>query len=117
MVNDAEDGNGEQRVRICPNCGSDAVEPEYYGGFQHTLGSTNKWHCNHCGFVAVLFPEVPRSEVPDDPVAETIPEPGDDANTLAAEDRHRADSSRDWIVLLVMGFLILVLFTSGNIRL
>lgn len=68
----AEDG---QRIRICPQCGSDDVEADFTEAAMARAGGSNKWHCNHCDYIGMVFPEVPLSEVPDDPIpVEDLPE-------------------------------------------
>ncbi len=52
-------------VRICPVCNSVDVSPDLSVPAAVASGALYSYRCNRCGFVGVIFPEIPIDEVPE----------------------------------------------------
>lgn len=53
----------EEYVMICPQCAStDVVSDFSQPGL--VAGGIFPHKCNHCGYIARMFPEVPKKDVP-----------------------------------------------------
>lgn len=58
----------ERMITICPKCGSDNVIGETNAAYAIT-GLFNQYkECRNCGHHGMAFPEIPKSEVPKEPM-------------------------------------------------
>lgn len=58
----------DKKLRFCPNCGSEWVEPDtsnraeiYFSG-----GNPNKWKCNNCGYTGLMPEGDPEQDFEED---------------------------------------------------
>lgn len=95
--------NKEDYITICPKCGSKNVSFEKNPAYVVT-GLINQFkECENCGYHGMLFPQVPRSEVPEMP-----------KNTSKLKDRELVQKSfgrgyMKYLIYVGIPFLILTL--------
>jgi len=51
-------------VRICPVCNSTDVSHDFSVAAAVASGALYNYRCNRCGFVGIIFPEMPADELP-----------------------------------------------------